>query len=163
MSRHAAAHDAYAQSLGLYLGDGHLVQGRKRVYRLSIYRAADRPGVIEETATVMSLVMPTSTVNRRTRRGCTEVTSQSTHWACLFPRHGLGVKHRRPITLGSWQRSAVEAHPERFVRGTACRPNSKVASAGWAADGCRSMNRVRRALPGGVRWYPPPPLHERVA
>ncbi|MET9339907.1 helix-turn-helix domain-containing protein [Nonomuraea sp. NPDC003804] len=138
---------SYAQLLGLYLGDGHLALGRKGVYRLSISCADDWPGLIEETASVMSRVMPTSAVHRRSRRGGTEVTSQSTHWACLFPQHGPGPKHLRAIVLVPWQKEIVEAHPGRFVRGL------------MHADGCRGVNRVRRVLPSGVRWYEYPRYH----
>ncbi len=39
------------------------------------------------------------------------------HWPCLFPQHGPGRKHQRPIVLEDWQREIVEAHPGAFLRG----------------------------------------------
>lgn len=132
---------AYAHLLGLYLGDGHIVRCRKDVYQLSLFCGDGWPGLIEEAATVMSRVMPTSSVSRRQRSGCTEVKSYSKHWVCLFPQHGPGMKHQRAITLHEWQREIVAAHPGWFVRGLI------------HSDGYRGVNHVRRALPGGERCY----------
>ena len=39
------------------------------------------------------------------------------HWPCLFPQHGPGRKHDRPIVLEDWQRAVVEAHPGRSCAG----------------------------------------------
>ncbi|WP_043638810.1 helix-turn-helix domain-containing protein [Nonomuraea candida] len=138
---------AYAHLLGLYLGDGHIVREAKQVYRLTLYCDARRPGLIEEAARAMALVMPTSSVGRRRRKGCTEVSSRSTHWACLFPQHGPGKKHERTIVLEAWQQEIVARHPDKFVRGLI------------HSDGCRGVNRVRRELPGGARWYEYPRYH----
>ena len=50
--------------------------------------------------------------------GCKEIYSFSKHWPCVFPQHGSGPKHKRPIVLESWQRwVAVERHPEFLLRG----------------------------------------------
>src|SRR5207237_10314003 len=38
-------------------------------------------------------------------------------WPCLFPQHGPGPKHRRPIELTDWQDRIVGAHVKRFLRG----------------------------------------------
>jgi hypothetical protein len=57
----------------------------------------------------------------------------------LFPQHGPGFKHSRPIRLQPWQDAiALERHPQQFVRGLI------------HSDGCRSVNRVRNAT---GRWY----------
>ncbi|WP_236003944.1 hypothetical protein [Nonomuraea antri] len=94
---------AYAHLLGLYLGDGHIVRCRNDVFQLSLFCGDAYPGLIEEAAAVMAGVMPASSVSRRRRRGCTEVKSYSTHWPCLFPQHGPGMKHTREIKLADWQ------------------------------------------------------------
>ncbi|MFI7634594.1 hypothetical protein [Nonomuraea sp. NPDC049400] len=133
--------DSYAHLLGLYLGDGHIVHCPKGVYLLTIYCDDNWPGLIEEVAATMAQVMPASAVSRRRRNGCTEMKSLSKHWPHLFPQHGPGKKHERPIVLEPWQREIVTSHPGRFVRGLI------------HSDGYRGMNRVRRPLPGGVRWY----------
>ncbi len=71
----------------------------------------------------------------------TEVKSYSKHWPCLFPQHGPGMKHTRKIELAGWQQVIVDRYPGDFVRGLI------------HSDGCRGMNRVRRTLADGDRWY----------
>ncbi|MEU6710915.1 helix-turn-helix domain-containing protein [Nonomuraea sp. NPDC046802] len=141
LARTPAPADSYIHLLGLYLGDGHIVALPKGVYLLSIYCDDRWPGLIEEAAAAMAQVMPTSVISRRHRNGCTEVKSLSKHWPHLFPQHGPGKKHDRAIVLEPWQREIVTSHPGRFVRGLI------------HSDGCRAINRVRRPLAGGVRWY----------
>jgi hypothetical protein len=60
---------------------------------------------------------------------------------CLFPQHGPGMKHTRKIELAAWQQVIVDRYPGDFARGL------------FHSDGCRGMNRVRRALADGDRWY----------
>ena len=55
---------------------------------------------------------------------------------CLFPQHGKGRKHERPIALVDWQRAIVVKHPRSFIRGLI------------HSDGCRVVNRV----PGGYEY-----------
>jgi hypothetical protein len=132
---------AYAYLLGLYLGDGHLTRGRREVYALSVFCCDSWPGLIAAAEAALCAVMPTSGVFRVQRSGCTEVKSTSKHWPCLFPQHGPGRKHFRPIELQPWQHSIVSAFPGPFVRGL------------FHSDGCRFTNRVRRPLASGDRWY----------
>ncbi len=49
----------------------------------------------------------------------------------LFPQHGAGRKHRRRISLETWQQAVVDAHPGSFLRGLI------------HTDGWRGVNRVR--------------------
>ena len=51
-------------------------------------------------------------------------------WPCLFPQHGKGVKHDRPIVLADWQDAIVDEHPDQLVRGL------------LHSDGWRGTNRV---------------------
>lgn len=132
---------AYAYLLGLYLGDGHIAEHRRRVYRLTIACCDDWPGLIDKAAEALSIVMPDSAVGRLQRTGCTVVNSYSKHWACLFPQHGSGMKHTRQIQLQPWQDEIVAEFTEDFIRGLI------------HSDGCRSMNRVRRPSKDGDRWY----------
>lgn len=85
--------------------------------------------------------MPTSSVGRLQRTGCTIVNSYSKHWACLFPQHGPGMKHTRKIALEAWQEEIVSEFTREFVRGLI------------HPDGSRSTNRVRRPCKDGDRWY----------
>jgi hypothetical protein len=89
----------------------------------------------------MAAVMPTSSVCRVQRIGCTEVKSTSKHWPCLFPQHGPGRKHERTIELVPWQQAIVRMYPGLFARGL------------FHSDGCRVTNRVRRKLADGDHWY----------
>ena len=41
----------------------------------------------------------------------------SSHLTCLFPQHGAGKKHERPIALEPWQQELVAAAPWAFLRG----------------------------------------------
>src|SRR5690348_3326767 len=66
---------AYAYLLGLYLGDGHLILGRKGVWVLSITCCDGWPGIMEQTRLAMSAVMPSSKVFARARTGCTDIKS----------------------------------------------------------------------------------------
>src|SRR5882762_8557852 len=45
--------DAYAYLLGLYLGDGHIVECPRRVFRLSVYLDAGYPGILGEARQAM--------------------------------------------------------------------------------------------------------------
>lgn len=132
---------AYAYLLGLYLGDGHITHARRGVLRLAIYCCDGWPGLMDAAEAALAAVMPGSIVGRRQRRGCTAVGSTSKHWACLFPQHGPGPKHKRKIALEAWQQEIVAEFSEEFIRGLI------------HSDGCRGINRVRRPGKDGDRWY----------
>ncbi|SBT47933.1 transcriptional regulator [Micromonospora narathiwatensis] len=117
----------YAYLLGLYLGDGHLVIARVPVLR--IFCADAWPDLITACENAMRKVLATS-VQRVQKQGCVAVQSYGKHWPCLFPQHGPGKKHERPIVLADWQRRIVEACPGDFLRGL------------FHSDGCRVSNRV---------------------
>lgn len=119
---------AYAYLLGLYLGDGHLaVSPGVPVLRVACTNAY--PGLVDACAEAMLAVLAAK-VQRIPKRGCISVESSGKHWPCLFPQHGPGKKHERPIVLADWQRETVERHPGHFVRGL------------FHSDGCRISNRV---------------------
>ena len=63
------------------------------------------------------------------------------HWPCLFPQHGPGRKHERPIALEPWQRSIVERFPGAFLRGL------------FHSDGCRTRNWATRLVRGERKRY----------
>ncbi len=66
---------------------------------------------------------------------------------CLFPQHGPGVKHFRPIELSDWQTELVQDQPEQFLRRLI------------ESDGCRFINRI---CAKGKTYDYPLQLHERV-
>ncbi|MEY2453369.1 MAG: hypothetical protein QOD92_2943 [Acidimicrobiaceae bacterium] len=121
----------YVYLLGQYLGDGCIsTQGRGHP-RLRISTCNDYPLISSECIAAINAVAPSANVCVIQSVGCAEVAASSMHWPCLFPQHGLGVKHKRAITLDSWQRRyALEIRPDLLVRGLI------------HSDGCRAMNRV---------------------
>jgi hypothetical protein len=121
----------YAYLLGMYLGDGYICLTHREVYKLRVVLDTRYPGIIAECAEAMAAVLPNK-VGRFGRSGCVELYSHSKHWICLFPQHGPGPKHRRPIVLQGWQREiALIRNPQLFLRGL-------IHSDGW-----RGMNRIR--------------------
>ncbi|NYJ33231.1 hypothetical protein HNR10_001112 [Nocardiopsis aegyptia] len=142
LPRPPAPADIYAYLLGLYLGDGSLNlagDGSKLVWRLRIQCADAWPGLIEECANAFRTVRPAGAVGRVQGQGATEVHANWKHWPCLFPQHGPGKKHDRPIILSPWQQEIVDEHPQPLVRGLI------------HSDGCRTVNRIRRTGSNGAR------------
>jgi hypothetical protein len=131
---------AYAHLLGLYLGDGCISLHPRGVHRLRISCDARYPGLIESCAASMSAVVP-STVGFVAAPGCIVVHSYSRHWPCVFPQHGTGRKHERPILLEQWQREVVEADAGAFVRGL------------FHSDGCRVTNWTVKQVAGAAKRY----------
>jgi hypothetical protein len=123
----------YAELLGLYLGDGHISQ-LPRTQRLRISLDAKYPGIVRSTMALLSRCFPTAAIGCTTLDGgSTEVVHvYSGHLECLFPQHGPGKKHHRPIRLEWWQWGAVLARPWRFLRGCI------------HSDGCAFINRTGR-------------------
>ncbi|WP_285648338.1 hypothetical protein [Actinomycetospora sp. NBRC 106375] len=131
----------YAHLLGHYLGDGHISISRRSVPCLSIYCADDWLGVRAEVMASMSAVMTASKVHLVARTGCHAVKSYTKHWLCLFPQHGAGPKHARPIALEPWQQEIVEREPDRLLRGL------------FHSDGCRITNWTEKQTESGTKRY----------
>jgi hypothetical protein len=136
---------AYSYLLGLYLGDGYIGGGaamrKKGVYFLNIACADAWPGLMDECEAAMRAVMPHNGVNRVQKPGMHEVKAYSKHWPCLFPQHGPGRKHERPIILEAWQQEIVDEFPEEFIRGLI------------HSDGCRVYNVAIRTRNGKTARY----------
>ncbi|WP_333740394.1 helix-turn-helix domain-containing protein [Streptomyces sp. IBSBF 2806] len=133
---------SYSYLLGLYLGDGHIIQHRAmRVPSLSISCADAHPGLMDECETAMQAVFRRNSVCRVSREGCHEVKLYSKHLWCLFPQHGPGKKHERPIKLEAWQQAIVDAYPWEFIRGLI------------HSDGCRITNWTTRIVAGERKRY----------
>ncbi|MDX2599302.1 helix-turn-helix domain-containing protein [Streptomyces caniscabiei] len=133
---------AYAYLLGLYLGDGHIIQNRAmRSPSLSVSCAEAHPGLMDECEKAMRSVLPGNSVCRVHRKGCREVKVYSMHLWCLFPQHGPGRKHERLIALEPWQQEIVDAHPWEFIRGLI------------HSDGCRITNWTTRLVAGERKRY----------
>ena len=74
-------------------------------------------------------------------QGCTATTVSWKHWSCLFPQHGPGRKHERPIVLAAWQSALLTRHPGPFLRGL------------FHSDGCRVANWATREVAGETKRY----------
>jgi hypothetical protein len=132
----------YSYLLGLYLGDG-LVSQHRRTWALRVFLDMTWPGIMLECANAMQKVFPQNRVSLcqpDPNSWCAVVTIYSSHIPCLFPQHGPGLKHLRPIELDDWQREIVAEHPNQLLRGLI------------HSDGCRVVNRVR--VKGKAYEYP---------
>jgi hypothetical protein len=106
---------AYVHLLGLYLGDGSIVN---KTSRLEIALDARYPSIVEACAASMRAVHPRGRANIRAKGGtCVVVNSFGRHWLTLFPQHGPGRKHLRRIALADWQRDLVKDNPIPMMRG----------------------------------------------
>ncbi|MFE9793466.1 helix-turn-helix domain-containing protein [Streptomyces goshikiensis] len=133
--------EAYAYTLGLYLGDGHISHyAGHRVPTLRITCDNKWPGLMDSAEKAMRRVFPYNRVCRASKVGCHDLKMSSKHLTCLFPQHGPGRKHERRIVLEDWQQEIVDAHPWAFLRGLI------------HSDGCRITNWTVR---NGKRYeYP---------
>jgi hypothetical protein len=137
-------HGCYAYTLGMYLGDGCISTGARGVHRLRISLDMKYPEIVFECRTRMKLLCPANEVGIVRMSGGAKgvvVSAYSKHWPCLFPQHGPGPKHDRPIHLESWQLEIVREEPELLLRGLI------------HSDGCRNINnRGRGSTWTGVRY-----------
>ena len=131
---------SYAALLGYYLGDG-CVSSQRRYFSLRISCDAALPGIIDDVEQQVTTVHPGRPVFRVPAPGTVVVHSNWKHWPCLFPQHGPGRKHDRPIVLEEWQREVVEAHPADFLRGL------------FHSDGSRVRNWTSRIVAGERKRY----------
>ena len=125
--------DDYAELLGLYLGDGHIVRAG-RTHRLRLFMDSAHPEMLDDIERLLARCFPGNAVKRvRAEEGRMTVLSvYSVHMPCLFPQHGPGRKHERSIALEPWQRLAVERAPWGLLRGLI------------RSDGCVYLNRTGR-------------------
>ncbi|NUK07897.1 transcriptional regulator [Streptomyces lunaelactis] len=132
---------AYSYLLGLYLGDGCISPHPRGGYYLRVACADAWPGLIDKCRAAITTIRPESRVCVLQKQGCVAVTSYSKHWPCLFPQHGPGKKHERPILLEPWQQEIVDAHPWDFIRGLV------------HSDGCRITNWTAKIIGGRTKRY----------
>jgi hypothetical protein len=132
---------SYAYLLGVYLGDGCISGGPREVYRLRINLDLAYPKIIGECEAAIRELVPRNRIYRLRRTSgdyverptpsLVEVSAYSKSWPCLFPQHGAGPKHQRPIALVDWQQELLRRHPKPLLRGLI------------HSDGCRFINTGR--------------------
>ena len=128
---------AYSYLLGIYLGDGY-VGRHERTWSLQLELDSTYPGIIRECASAIERVLPV-VVGEYRRPGSNGVRlyAYSRLWPEVFPQHGTGKKHARPIRLSDWQADICDRHPRQLLRGLI------------HSDGSRSINRFKVLLPSG--------------
>ena len=129
---------SYSYLLGMYLGDGWVGRNHRRA-QLVIRLDSDYPGIVERCVAAAELAIPGVRVRvyKTSGQRCVGVTSYDLRWLDVFPQHGRGRKHERPIVLADWQQAIVDAYPEQFLKGLI------------HSDGCRTVNRFKTRLPSG--------------
>jgi hypothetical protein len=131
---------AYARLLGYYLGDGclSLVRG---YFALRVSCDSNYPAIIEDVSTSITKLRLVQRVFYIRAPGVTVVQANWKHWPCLFPQHGPGRKHLRPIKLQPWQQEIVDSHPADLLRGL------------FHSDGSRTNNFATRVVAGERKRY----------
>jgi hypothetical protein len=127
---HPLDEPAYSYLLGIYLGDGYISK-EPRTYRLRIYQDRRYPELVNLARSSIARVLGGDLARVGLVRcvGLVAVSAHWSHWPCLFPQHGPGMKHQRPIVLAEWQIAIVEAYPRQLLRGLI------------HSDGCRVIFR----------------------
>jgi hypothetical protein len=129
---------SYSYLLGLYLGDGYVDVRRRGGAALVMTCSNDYPTIVDDCRAAMQLVVLECRVAEYpTPTDCVRLAATSRKWPVVFPQHGPGRKHERPIVLEPWQREIVDAFPREFLRGLI------------HSDGCRTVNRFKTKLPSG--------------
>jgi hypothetical protein len=123
----------YSELLGLYLGDGHIVR-TSRSDRLRLFLDSRYERIVAEAHELLRRCFPGRPVGSIYEHGgtMTVLSLYCTHLSCVFPQHGPGRKHERPIVLEQWQRDLLERAPWPFLRGCI------------RSDGCAFVNRTGR-------------------
>jgi hypothetical protein len=129
----------YLYLLGQYLGDG-CISRMGRTWVLRIATCDDYPGVRTEVITAIQALV-SNPVNLVGSVGCTYVNCITKRWLHLFPQHGPGAKHNRPIVLEPWQRELVAQDPRPLIRGL-------IHSDGW-----RGTNWTERRVGETTKRY----------
>jgi hypothetical protein len=135
---------SYSYLLGIYLGDGYLVNASARSQVLEISLDPRYPGIAYECSVAIECVAKTqarASVRKTPKGEAIRLVATSRLWTLMFPQHGSGKKHERAIVLTSWQQDLVNRFPHEFVRGLI------------HADGSRVVNRFRVELASGPREY----------
>lgn len=155
---------AYVYLLGLYLGDGCVSPHPHGGYYLRIACADAWPGLMRMCREAITRVRPGVRVHTVRKQGCAMVTSYHPHWPALFPQHGPGKKHERPIALVAWQQEMVDAHPSATSIRATSSPTCPRTSCGfspmpwsgstWNGDGRTTGTSPSPEKPPWPSWTP---------
>ncbi|MAS35837.1 MAG: transcriptional regulator [Anaerolineaceae bacterium] len=117
-AEHVRLQAAYAYVLGMYLGDGYIVQN-KRIYYLRIALDENYPTIIQRCVQGLHVLLPHNKTNvlKMQAGKWVEVICTYKFWPEVFPQHGPGYKHERSIKLEPWQQQIIDQHPLELFRG----------------------------------------------
>jgi hypothetical protein len=138
----------YVYLLGLYLGDGCVSRSARGVPKLRLSLDRAYPGILGNAVTAIHSVRGGVVGSQLRPRNCVEVYSYWQHWPCLFPQHGPGKKHHRPIVLTEWQERLTDRWPAQLVAGLIHSDGCRFESTGrnWS-----SPRYVFKQLSGDIR------------
>jgi hypothetical protein len=105
-----------AYLLGLYLGDGHIVRGRRDACVLAIACSDDWPGLMAAARRALSAVMLTSSVSRVQPTGRTTVKSYPEAPATHVPAARAGPQHTSRNRAARMADVIVRKYPGRIRR-----------------------------------------------
>ena len=117
--------------LGLYLGDGHVVR-LARTYKFRLFLDSKHCEIVNESAALLERCFSNNVVGKAYGHEgrMTILSVHSAHLGCIFPQHGPGMKHLRPILLEAWQNELIARAPWHFLKGLI------------RSDGCSFVNRT---------------------
>ena len=98
--------DYYSYILGMYLGDGHIIQAKnKRSYKLTLFNNSFQDKVINLCENSLNYIFPSNRVNVYKVPTCNliKVYVYNKMIPNVFPQHDFGKNHDRPIKLLDWQ------------------------------------------------------------
>jgi hypothetical protein len=134
--------ESYAYLLGIYLGDGCLSLCPRGVWKLRIVLDTKYPGIVDAVSHAMMAVNPGHSIGLQPKPGrCVEVYMYWKHWPCLFPQHGPGRKHERPIVLASWQKAIVELEHRAFLCGLIDSDGCRIVATYYETKAVRKYGR----------------------
>lgn len=112
---------SYAYLLGMYLGDGHITQGKGKKHAiLVITQNLDDDIAINDIkrhmANIFSYVTP-YVHKKKNANACDIRIGCNQNVLPLFPQHGRGAKHKRKIELTNWQKDHIRKEPWAFIKG----------------------------------------------
>jgi hypothetical protein len=121
----------YSELLGLYLGDGHIVK-LARTWKFRLFLDSRHGEIVADSRALLTRCFPGNAVGTvfGHEGRMTVLVVHSSHLRCLFPQHGAGMKHNRPIQLEPWQEELVATAPWHFLKGCI------------RSDGCSFINRT---------------------
>jgi hypothetical protein len=121
----------YSELLGLYLGDGYIVR-LARTSKLRLFLDSRHSEIVQDSRALLQRCFPENAVGTSFGHEgrMTVLSVHSAHLHCVFPQHGSGMKHTRPIILEEWQTSVLQTAPWHFIKGCI------------RSDGCSFINRT---------------------